>query len=70
VTLPQLKEQWLAAATAALELITRLPLDEVGCLYLDAAGKPVSPDPNSPEFPKLTRHFGSVKWAWPRVVGN
>ncbi|HRZ58590.1 MAG TPA: hypothetical protein P5525_24385 [Candidatus Paceibacterota bacterium] len=68
VTLPQLKERWLAASSAALELIARLPLDEVGCLYLDATGKPVCPEPDSLEFPKLTRHFGSVKGAWPHIV--
>ena len=39
-----------------------------GCLSLDAAGKPVCPYPASPGFPNLTRHFGTVKGAWPRVV--
>jgi hypothetical protein len=42
----------------------------VGCLYLDRAGKPVCPDPATTEFPKLTRHFGSVKGAWPRIVAD
>jgi hypothetical protein len=70
VTLPQLKERWLEASSSALELIARLPPDEVGCLYLDCAGKPVCPDPATADFPKLTRHFGSVKGAWPRVVGD
>ena len=64
------QEQWLEAASTALELIARLPLGEVGCLYLDRAGKPVCPDPTAPDFPKLTRHFGSVKGAWPRIVEN
>ena len=68
VTLPRLKERWMEAAAAALDLIRLLPLDEVGCLYLDANGKPTCPDPASPDFPKLTRHFGSVKGAWPRIV--
>jgi hypothetical protein len=68
VTLPQLKERWLEASTAALKLISRLPLDEVGCLYLDVAGNPVCPDPAAPDFRKLARHFGSVKGAWPRIV--
>ena len=70
VTLPQLKERWLEASSVALELIARLPLDEVGCLYLDRAGKPACLDPAAPNFPKLTRHFGSVKGAWPRIVEN
>jgi hypothetical protein len=68
VTLPQLKQRWLEAASAALELIGGLPLGEVGCLYLNRAGKPVCPDPTTTEFAKLTRHFGSVKGAWPQVA--
>jgi hypothetical protein len=68
VTLPQLKESWLEASSAALELIAGLPLGEVGCLYLDRAGRPVCPNPATTEFPKLTRHFGSIKGAWPRIV--
>jgi hypothetical protein len=50
--------------TAGFEVI------EMGCLYLDRTGKPVCPDPAAPDFPKLTRHFGSVKGAWPRIVEN
>jgi hypothetical protein len=65
-----LKERWLKASTAALKLISQLPLDEVGCLYLDTTGKPVCPDPAAPEFAKLTRHYGSVRGAWPRTVGK
>jgi hypothetical protein len=68
VSLPQLKERWLEASSAALEVIARLPLDEVGCLYLDRTGHPVCPDPTATELPKLTRHFGSVKGAWPRIT--
>jgi hypothetical protein len=32
------------------------------------AGNAVTPDPNSPEFPHLVRHFGSVRGAWPRLT--
>jgi len=67
-TLTELKQHWLEASQAALDLIARLPPAELGCLYLDAAGQPVCPDPASPEFPRLTRHYGSVKGAWPRIV--
>ena len=52
----------------ARELVARFPSAELGCFYLDATGKPVGPDPASSEFPKLTRHHGSVKGAWPRNV--
>lgn len=64
------KQAWFAAVEAARELVAHLPAAEMGCLYLDATGKPVCPDPASSDFSKLTRHFGSVKGAWPRVVEN
>ena len=44
-----------------------LPAEEVGCLYLDAGGNPVTPDPASAAFPALRRHFGSVRGAWPVI---
>jgi hypothetical protein len=62
------KQKWLTAWAEAEALFERLPLAEMGCLYLDRAGKPVCPDPATPEFPKLKRHFGSLKGAWPRIV--
>jgi len=68
VTLPQLKSRWMEASQSALELIAQLPPAELGCLYLNTAGQPVCPDPNAPGFQKLTRHFGSVKGAWPRIA--
>ncbi len=68
VDLVQMKRCWLEAIAESESLIARLPLKELGCLYLDAQGRPVCPDPASPDFSKLTRHFGSVKGAWPRIV--
>ena len=70
LSLPSLKEQWLNASEAALELIRHLPLEDAGCFYLDATGQPISPDPDSANFAKLTRHFGSLKGAWPRIVAR
>jgi hypothetical protein len=70
VDLREMRLRWMRAAEEALALIERLPVTERGCLYLNATGKPVCPDPASPEFPKLTRHYGSVKGAWPRIVGE
>ena len=63
-----MKEALLIAAEEADAIIARLPMPEMGCLYLDASGKPVCPDPDAPEFATLTRHFGCVKGAWPRIV--
>jgi hypothetical protein len=67
VTLPTLKQRWLEAADEAENLFPRLPAHEVGCLYLDSAGSPVTPDPASGLFPTLIRHFGSVRGAWPKM---
>lgn len=66
--LQQLKQQWIQAADEALALFDRLPAEEMGCLYLDAGGQAVTPDPTAPEFARLTRHFGSVRGAWPRLT--
>ncbi len=65
ITLPQLKERWLTAAGQAEELIQRLPALDVGCLYLTPTFTPVTPNPEHAEFPKLIRHYGSIRGAWP-----
>ena len=61
------KRTWLSAWAEAEALFEILPPGEMGCLYL-ADGKPVLPKPSDPAFPGLTRHFGSVKGAWPRIA--
>lgn len=65
--LVQFKQRFLAIVDEAAALVVALPPMEMGCLYVGRTGKPACPDPASPEFPKLTRHFGSVKGAWPRI---
>lgn len=62
------RRELMDAVAEAEALVERLPVKEMGCFYLDRTGKPVCPDPASPEFPKLTRHFGSIKGALPRIV--
>jgi hypothetical protein len=45
----------------AAAFIERLPLDEVGCFYIDTGGNPVSPD-----LARLDEyHFGSRGGHWP-----
>lgn len=66
--LVQMKREWLEALESTDALLAKLPASEVGCFYLDARGQPVCPNPDAPGFKKLTRHFGSVKGAWPRIV--
>jgi hypothetical protein len=67
VDLPALKKIWMEGSRAAEQLLQRLPAGEVGCLYLDADNRPVTPNPEAPAFPKLRRHFGSVRGAWPVI---
>jgi hypothetical protein len=63
----ELKRKWIGAAEDARELITKLPPEEAGCLYLNADGNPVNPDITSAEFFALTRHQGSLRGAWPVI---
>ena len=70
MSLVQMRKNWMEMAAEAEMLFSKLPPNDKGCLYLDAQGKPVCPDPASAQFPKLTRHFGSVKGAWPKIVGD
>jgi hypothetical protein len=67
VDLKKLKQQWIAAREHAETLFADLPADELGCLYLDQNNEPVTPDPDSADFPKLVRHRGSVGGAWPTI---
>jgi hypothetical protein len=61
------KTMWLQASREAEQLLRDLAPEEVGCLYLDPSGKPVTPNPKESEFPALTRHFGSIRGAWPVI---
>lgn len=63
-----LRRRWTQAAEEALALIEKLPVTERGCFYLDAKNNPVCPNPASPNFAHLTRHYGSVKGAWPQIA--
>ncbi len=64
----ELKQVFLQAADEAEALFQKLPSSEMGCFYLDAQLRPVCPDPAAPGFAALTRHYGSVKGAWPRIA--
>ena len=65
--LKKLRKRWLAAVDVAGVTVTKLPTEEVGCLYLGPDQRPRTPDPNSPDFPRLTRHYGRVRGAWPTL---
>jgi len=67
VDFKELKKQWLEARERAERLVMRLPVEDLGCLYLNADNEPVTPEPENPGFVELKRHFGSVRGAWPRI---
>jgi len=69
VDLVECKRQWMQALAEANTFFLKLPPAEIGCLYLDAEGEAVTPDPAAPGFSQLRRHFGSVRGAWPAVAG-
>ncbi len=62
-----LKRNWLAALGEARKCVDTLPADEIGCLYLAPNQTPVTPDPAGALFPKLIRHRGALRGAWPTV---
>lgn len=66
--LTEMKRKWLAALEQAYELVDVLPAEDLGCLYVDAAGVPVTPVPGSSEFSNLIRHRGCIRGAWPRLL--
>jgi len=68
VDLRELKKRWLAALARAESLFQRLPGEELGCLYLDAENRPVTPGPpDHDNLDNLKRHRGSVRGAWPTI---
>lgn len=69
LSLPELKAKWSQAVEDGRQLIEKLPVEEIGCLYLDPlTNAPVSPVPASPEMGQLIRHRGSVGGSWPRMA--
>jgi hypothetical protein len=67
LNLQTMKRQWFGALERAKNMLASLPADELGCLYLDSDGYPVTPDPSTDQFAQFTRHWGSVRGAWPTI---
>jgi len=66
--LTDLKRKWIDAVDQAEAWFNQLPTAEAGCLYLTPTGEPHTPDPSSPSFPTVMRHYGSVRGAWPTLA--
>lgn len=62
-----MKEILLAASREARDLFPKLPLEQVGHLYLDGKGQAVLPDPQGVREGRLTLHGAVVRGAWPQL---
>lgn len=60
------KRDWLKALEQARSLFDFLPAADIGCLYLDRAGHPVTPA-DSGRLDKLFCHRGTLRGSWPIV---
>ncbi len=65
-----MKRRWFEILAECDLLFAALPMAELGCFYLESSGRPVCPDPGAPAFAGLTRHYGCVRGAWPRIVDS
>jgi hypothetical protein len=63
-----LKHEWLRALERAKALVSRLPPEDIGCLYLNAEQTPVTPVQDGIAFQALQRHRGCVRGAWPTML--
>ncbi len=66
--LKALKIVWLKSLEQAKRLVETLPLEDIGCLYLDHEQTPVTPVPGNDSFKALQKHWGSVFGAWPKMI--
>ena len=70
ILLTDLKAAWLNAVTEAEAWFSRMPPQDVGCLFLNETLSPFTPDPSHSNFPSVLRHYGSIRGAWPTMVGK
>jgi len=61
-----LKKSWLKVLDVTEEDLSKYPPADLGCIYLDQAGKAVGwPEQRKDFADSLQKHFGSVGGAWP-----
>jgi hypothetical protein len=65
-----MKQVLLAAIREARELFTRLPPEQMGCLYLDVRTNIAVPDAAAVEAGLLRLHRASLRGAWPSLPGG
>jgi hypothetical protein len=68
VDIHRLKRDLLGAIDQASSQIEILPVEQVGCVYLNELSEPAFEIPDDVQFKSLTPHFGSIGGAWPEVI--
>ena len=68
VDFKELKMRWLQATERAQNLFLKLPAEELGCLYVDAAGKPLTPDADNANFSGLSCAPRQRPWGLAEVL--
>ena len=64
-----MKKILLEATHEARDLFARLPVDQIGYLYLDRKGRAVLPDPRGVAQKRLVLHGAVLRGAWPTLAG-
>ncbi len=64
--LVKMKMRWRESVEAGREMVMKLPVEEVGALYLDAQGSPANPLTTTGTRP----HYASLGGVWPYLAGN
>ena len=67
LNITMLKERWRAAIREALDLVDRLPPNEIGAAYLDSQGNVTEATPELLPPSSRSPYYGSVGGAWPRL---
>ncbi len=65
--LHDMKRKWLKAHEEARGLISFLPPEDIGCLYLNQGRQPVTPSSDPALCSRLIRHHGRAGGSWPTV---
>jgi hypothetical protein len=63
MSLTEVKGAWLSALEEATAFVASRPPEDIGCVYLDAAGHAVAPAPGA----VVQRHFGRPGGVVPRI---
>lgn len=67
ITAVELKKLWLTKLDQVIPSLKEFPASDLGCLYISSSGEIIK-NPSISEIKKATKHFGTIKGSWPRVL--